>query len=370
MIAKIFNTESKSRRIKIKIPYQARSWREELKKIQSVFYHKPQQLWSIPNTKENLEALKLIFGSEYKITTQNNNNKVTATFAMTPKISNQLEQMESKMILSGKSVNTQKVYRSNILHFLNTFKNKDLNTISKEEIEAYMFCLIKEKNISPSKQNSIINAIKFYLEKVLGLPRTKYSITRPKKAKTLPGILSIKDTLAVINAPSNLKHRAILYTIYSAGLRIGEIPKLRLEDIKSKDKQIFVKGAKGNKDRYTLLSDQTLDILRAYYKDYKPSYWLFEGQTGGQYTTSSIQKIFRKAVEKSGICAWATPHMLRHSFATHLLQGGVNLRYIQVLLGHSSPETTQIYTHVAEINNDLVRSPLDRIMDKEQSGNT
>ncbi len=289
---------------------------------------------------------------------------------MSTKISDQWYQMERKMILSGKSSSTQKIYRSCILHFLSTFEKEDLTLIKKPEIEDYLFKKIKQNGISSSKQNQIINAIKYYLENVLELPRTKYNITRPTKAKTLPGVLSIKGTIAVINAPSNIKHRAILNIIYSAGLRIGEVPKLRLENIKSEDKQIFVKGAKGKKDRYTVLSDHVLVLLRTYYRAYKPLYWLFEGQSGGQYTTSSIQKIFRRSVTKSGICSWATPHMLRHSFATHLLQEGVNLRYIQVLLGYSSPETTQIYTHVATINNRIVKSPLDRILENQVQAKT
>ena len=365
MIAIILNTNNKSHRIKIKIPFNALKWRAEIKKVHGIFYHKPQRLWSVPNTFENFETLKSIFKNDYKIVEENKQN-LYVSFTMTPKISDQLAEMESKMVLSGKSINTQKVYRANILHFLKTFENRSLSELNKKDIERYLFELIKNNNISPAKQNQIINAIKYYLEKVLELPRTKYNITRPKKSKSLPGVLSMKDTLAVINAPSNLKHKAILNMIYSAGLRIGEVPKIRLEDVKSSDKQIFIKGAKGKKDRYTVLSEHVLQLLRNYYRKYRPSYWLFEGQTGGQYTTSSIQKIFRKAVKDAGICSWATPHMLRHSFATHLLQDGVNLRHIQVLLGHSSPETTQIYTHVATINNDLIKSPLDRIMDRQK----
>jgi len=363
MKAIIQNTHSKSRRIKFKIPYEASDWRNEIKSIGGIFYHRQQRLWSLPNTKVNLERLKIIFDSNYDIITPQK-GKLDISFEMSPKLSEQIEQMESKMILSGKSENTQKVYRLNILHFLKFFEEKDLRIIKKQEIEAYLSKLIKTNSISTSKQNQLINAIKYYMEHVLGMPRTKYDITRPSRPKSLPGVLSIKDTIAVINAPNNLKHRAILNIIYSGGLRIGEVIKLRLEDIKSADQQIFIKGGKGNKDRYTVLSEHALILLRRDYRKYKPSYWLFEGQTGGQYTTSSIQKIFRSAVREAGVCAWATPHMLRHSFATHLLQEGVNLRYIQVLLGHSSPETTQIYTHVAIMNNTIVRSPLDRIMEK------
>lgn len=164
---------------------------------------------------------------------------------------------------------------------------------------------------------------------------------------------------AILNSPKNIKHKAILYTIYSAGLRVGELTRLRIEDIRSDDGYIFVKDSKGKKDRHTVLSPSLLTILRQYYKKHRPSYWLFEGQDGGQYSTTSIQAIFRKAVKHTNSNPWSTPHTLRHSFATHLLQAGVNLRYIQNALGHNSSKTTEIYTRVININNKTLKSPLD-----------
>lgn len=149
--------------------------------------------------------------------------------------------------------------------------------------------------------------------------------------------------------------------IYSAGLRISEAIKLRVRDIHSDQGYIFIKGAKGKKDRKSVLSPVLLVLLRKYYRAYNPSYWLFEGQEGGQYSASSIQSVFRRAVEKSNSNPWATVHTLRHSFATHLLQKGTNLRYVQVLLGHESSKTTEVYTHVLSISNKNIQSPLDGI---------
>jgi len=335
----------------------------ELKNIRGVFYHGHQRLWSIPNTSDNRIALEKIFGNDMEIL----DNKETTRqpkFKMTPKIAKELESVMTKMLLSGKSPHTIRSYRAALLQFFNHFDHADLRTIDKSEIEKYLHHLKTKYRISDSKQNTIINAIKYYMEKTLNLPRTRYDLTRPKKAKTLPDTLSEQDVMKLINQPSNIKHKAILYVLYSAGLRRGEIIKLRLEDIKSAQMQIFVKGAKGKKDRYTLLSHATLDLLRQYYKKYKPSYWLFEGQDGGQYSSTSIAKVFRNAVKKSEVCSWATPHTLRHSFATHLLQENVNLRYIQKALGHESPETTQIYTHITTLNNKIVKSPLDRIIER------
>jgi len=153
--------------------------------------------------------------------------------------------------------------------------------------------------------------------------------------------------------------------MYSGGLRKSEVVNVRIEDIRKDDLTIFIKGAKGKKDRKTILSEQLIKLLRIYYKQYRPAYWLFEGASGGQYSASSISKLFRTAVKDAGITPWATPHTLRHSFATHLMQNGVNLRYIQTLLGHSSPKTTEIYTHVIRVDNKVVKSPLDKLLENE-----
>jgi len=283
---------------------------------------------------------------------------------MSEKIASQLDKMLTKLVLSAKSASTIKTYRANILDYFYAFEDREMTEVTKEEIEKYLCDMILKYKIGPSKQNSMINSIKYYHEKVLGQERNVYRITRPKKAKSLPEVLTESEVYRLINAPKNIKHKAILYLLYSSGLRIGEITKLRIEDIHSQEKKVFIKGAKGKKDRYTILSENTLVLLRKYYKSYLPSYWLFEGAEGGQYSTTSINKIYRKAAKEARVHEWSVPHTLRHSFATHLLQANVNLRYIQTILGHSSPETTQIYTHVANINNDIVQSPLDRLLAK------
>ena len=168
-----------------------------------------------------------------------------------------------------------------------------------------------------------------------------------------------REVKKIINAPVNIKHKAILYTIYSAGLRVSELVNLRITDVLSSEGSIFVKDSKGKKDRKTVLSLILLEVLRAYYKEYKPSYWLFEGQDGEKYSARSVQEIFRKAVKDTNTNPWATVHTLRHSFATHLIQNGVNMRYVQEMLGHSNSKTTEIYTHVIAVNNKTMKSPLD-----------
>lgn len=365
MKAQILQTEAKSKRIKIRIPYQALDWRKQIKLLQGIWYHKEQKLWSIPNISGGLDSLKSIFGEAYEIV--KTDGKISLPrFEMTPHIAKQEEAMMTKLILGGMSPNTVKAYRSEALHFFKHFENRIIKELTKEEIESYVYNLKIKHKIGDSKQNLIINAIKFYLEKVLELPRTKYCITRPKKHKTLPDTLSEDDAFDLINTLANIKHRCMLHLLYSSGLRREEITNLRIEDIKSQEMLVFVKGGKGKKDRTTMLAEETLSLLREYFVLHRPSYWLFEGQTGGKYGTSSINKLFRKAANATNIAQWATPHTLRHSFATHLLMANVNLRYIQSCLGHESPETTQIYTHIVNINNSIVRSPLDRIMDKRR----
>jgi len=212
----------------------------------------------------------------------------------------------------------------------------------------------------------LLNAIKFWLEQVEGREKAFIQL-RPKEPKKLPGVLSMEEVSRLFQATENLKHRCILKTIYSGGLRLGELCNLRIQDIHSDRKQIFVHSGKGKKDRYTTLSNSLLVELREYFREYRPSYWLFEGQSGGQYSRRSVQAILRKAVDKSKINAHATVHTLRHSYATHLLESGTSLRHIQDLLGHASSKTTEIYTHLSNEERQQIISPLDRLDNDKKS---
>src|SRR5690606_15210668 len=233
------------------------------------------------------------------------------------------------MVLKGFSISTIRSYNYALGQFLGFFEKEAYQTITKEQIEGFVFKLITKYGISEQKQNLLINAIKCYYEHTLGMPREYYTITRPKKSKDLPNVLSAEEVRLLLNHPKNIKHRAILHIIYAAGLRIGEVLRLRVKDIRSDDGYIFIKDGKGKKDRHTVLSPVLLELLRDYYKQHRPCYWLFEGQDGGQYSAKSIQNIYRKAVKATNGNPWSTPHTLRHSFATHLMQQGVNIRYIQ-----------------------------------------
>lgn len=256
------------------------------------------------------------------------------------------------------SRNTVNTYVSMFEEFISYYSDIDLLSINEIDIKNYLKYLL-EKKASNSHQNQAINAIKFYYEIVLGLPNRYYHIDRPRAEKRLPTVLSVQEIQRLFQAITNIKHKAILITIYSAGLRVSELLELKISDIQSDRKLILVRNSKGNKDRNTILGDKTLDILRQYYKVYRPKGYLFEGSNGGQYSSTSIQKILKKALIIAKVSKPATIHTLRHSFATHLLEKGTNLRYIQTLLGHSSPKTTEIYTKVSTIGISEIINPID-----------
>ncbi len=257
------------------------------------------------------------------------------------------EEYRMKLIELRYSEKTLKAYAPLFEEFINYYPTHDIKTIDEPMIIRFLRFLVTERRVSSNYQNQAINAIKFYYERVLGGQRKFYFIDRPIKEKTLPVVLSTEEVTLILKTIKNLKHKAILMTIYSAGLRISEAINLKIKDIDSNRMQIRVQQSKGKKDRYTLLSQKTLDILRLYFKAYKPQEWLFEGQTPGEpYAVRSIQHIFEAAVTKADIKKDVSVHTLRHSFATHLLENGTDLRYIQSLLGHENSKTTEIYTHI------------------------
>lgn len=254
---------------------------------------------------------------------------------------------------------TIKSYKSLFEELINHYPTHEIDKIDERMIVAFCQYLVIDRKVSASYQNQAINAIKFYYERVLGGQRKFYNLVRPNKEKALPNVLSTQEVTAILKATTNLKHRAILTTIYSSGLRIGEVINLKIKDIDSNRMQIRVEQAKGKKDRYTLLSTKTLTLLRTYIKAYRPKIYLFEGLEGGPYSTRSIQAFFKESCQKAGITKKITVHTLRHSFATHLLEKGTDLRYIQVLLGHESSKTTEIYTHMTTKGFDQIISPME-----------
>jgi len=265
------------------------------------------------------------------------------------------------MRLRNYSYKTIKSYLSCLRAFVNYFKPVHPRNILNDEIKKYLLYLIEDKKQKTSSINQMINALRFLYIELYKIPLIINSIPRPKKQKKLPDILSQEEVISIFNSIDNLKHKTLLMLIYSAGLRVGEAVRIKIGDIDSIRKLIHIRQAKGKKDRYTLLSEFMLEKLKQYYKEYKPKEFLFEGGNGRVHLAErSIQNVFNRAVEKTGIKKRVTVHTLRHSFATHLLEGGTDLRFIQELLGHSSSKTTEIYTHVSKKSMTNIVNPLDK----------
>lgn len=258
------------------------------------------------------------------------------------------------------SLNTARTYVSQFSAFVEYYKDRKLGDLNEFDIKHYIQTIVKRGG-SHSFQNQIINAIKFYYEQVLDMPGRFYEIDRPRKEHKLPMVLSEEEISRMISVTKNLKHKAILVTIYSCGLRLSELLNLKLCDIHSDRQLLLIRGAKGNKDRNTVLSERTLGLLRKYYKAFKPKEYLFEGEEGYRYSAKSVQNIVKQSLRMAGIRKRASTHTLRHSFATHLLENGTDLRYIQELLGHSSPKTTEIYAHVSTKKLRNVVSPIEKL---------
>ncbi len=263
-----------------------------------------------------------------------------------------------KLELKRYANSTVKTYVTFFELFINHYCDKELNELDEGDVRAFLQSLIQQ-NRSNSYVNQAINSIKFYYEAVLGMPNRFYEIERPRKEAKLPKVISKNEVLSIIEHTNNIKHRCVVELLYGSGLRRSELLNLKLTDVDSQRMLIRVEGSKGNKDRQTLLSKTALNDLRAYFKEYRPKTYLFEGKSGKKYSAQSVLKIVTEAAEKAKISLRVTPHMLRHSFATHLLESGTDLRQIQVLLGHSSTKTTEIYTHVAINTFKSIKNPLD-----------
>jgi integrase/recombinase XerD len=300
--------------------------------------------WHLPDT----EANRLHFNLPLAHTLVPNAEGITS-----------IETFKRYLLSKRYSPNTINTYSEALKSFLTFCNTKAIKDITNEDVILYNNDYILKHNLSSSYQNQIVNAIKLYFKIVKETAIEIDKIHRPKREKVLPNVLSKEEVLKIIDSTENLKHKTLLALIYSAGLRISEALNMRPKDIDSVRMLIHVKNAKGKKDRYTLLSEKVLQLLREYYTIYKPKDYLFEGQFGGMYSSRSAQVILKQVAEKAGIKKPITLHTLRHSFATHLLESGTDLRYIQDLLGHSSPKTTMIYTHVTNDSLKKIKNPFD-----------
>ncbi len=331
--------------------------------------------WYLPDTPENIKKLFVHFKNKARLDisalhlanikqsdTPVPNVKIWKKSA--PKVMSELPP-EYKALLERKrySPNTVKAYCSLFGQFLQFYKGIHPDELTEKDIRKYQDYLVKKRKVSINTQNQAINAIKFYYEKVKGGQRKVYYIERPRTPKTLPKIISEQEVVRILENTYNIKHRAIIALLYSSGMRVGEVINLRISDVSFDKDIIFIRGAKGKKDRITLLSAHLKTMLHDYLSVYKPNYWLFEGPNRKRYTSGSINKLIKKSCQLAGIKQKVSSHTFRHSFATHLLEKGVDLRYIQSLLGHSSSKTTEIYTYVSRNSLAKIKSPLDAILE-------
>jgi site-specific recombinase XerD len=269
------------------------------------------------------------------------------------------ESYKNKHIELRNSPNTIKNYISAFEEFINYFYRFDIDSITEPQILEFLRYLITERRVSISYQNISINAIKFYYEKVLKGQRKFYFIDRPRKDIILPDVLNIDEITAMIKTADNIKHKLIIMFAYASGLRLGEVVRLKLTDIDRQRMQVRVEQGKGRKDRYTKLSEKILPVLDKYLEEYKPEEFIFNGEKGKAYSERSVQEVVKSIAIKAGIAQKVTPKTLRHTFATHSLENGIDLRYIQSMMGHASSKTTEIYTHITTKGFENIKSPMD-----------
>lgn len=349
---------------------------EELKKIKGVYFSNSKRAWH--TEVGNLEEIKTLLQRfpVYEVETE---EKVEDKFekkekevivkspslaSETPKqeVVQKLEELRSWMRSKRYSENTIGTYIDALRTFFRYFSEKDCREITNEDLIEFNNRYILKNKLSASFQNQVVNAVKLFCRITENKKLDPELIHRPKRARVLPNVLSKEEVKAILEVQKNLKHRAMLSLVYSCGLRRGELLNLKLNDVDSKRNLLIVRQAKGKKDRIVPLSEKMLTLLREYYKAYKPKEWLFEGQNGvDQYDERSLASVLRSALEKCGIDKPVSLHWLRHSYATHLLENGTDLRYIQEILGHSSSRTTEIYTHVSNLSIQKVVSPFDTL---------
>jgi integrase/recombinase XerD len=325
---------------------------ERVKKLVGVKWSKSKKAWYVLDTSQYRQKFGLEpkppQGKEVLMNIHPNNHHA-------------LIGMIETLQLKAYSPNTIVTYRNELAQLLYVLKDKNVDEMSAERLRSYFLYCTNTLKLSENTLHSRINAIKFYFEQVLKREKLFFEIPRPKKRSILPKAISIKDIKKLFEVTTNLKHNTMLKLCYGMGLRLSEIVNLKITDIDSQRMQVFIERSKGKKDRYVNLPASLLEQLREYFKTYRPVKYLFEGQYGEQYSTRSAQQVFSSALKKAKINKAVGIHGLRHSYATHLLESGTDIKFIQELLGHSDIKTTLRYTHVSQKSIRNIESPLDKI---------
>lgn len=329
-------------------------------------WHPEQKCWSLPHTPESLARLQEVFSPPRATGSQVLPPPLARprTLPLSPEERVFMEAIEAELTLGGYSPATCKSYRNHLLRY-RRYLQREPGATGEEDIRRYLLHMLNEQRVSRAHHNQAVSALKFYYQRVLRQPLVVALLPRPRREHKLPIVLSRSEVMRLFAALDNLKHQALLMLAYSAGLRVSEVVRLKVGDIDVDRGLLRVHRAKGYKDRYTPLSRVALEVVRAYWKIDKPTSWLFPGaHQDGHLNQRSVQKVLERARGKASLQKHFTMHTLRHSFATHLLEDGTDLRYVQEMLGHSRPETTMIYTHVTQKDVRRIRSPLDNISPK------
>lgn len=355
---------------------QNAQWNKRIKAVGGAQWSKSLNGWTIPDTPDNrkkcglAQATPSLIKKEITVAPVIKSKQVAATGSQTGKTAlsyisdtnkEELKKFLQQLTLKAYSPSTIRTYRVEFAQLLQVLGKHDVRLLQPEHLKRYLLWCISN-GLSEHGVHSRMNALKFYFEQVLYRDKFFFEIPRPKKPLQLPKLLNESELARLFNAIENKKHKAMLFTAYSAGLRLSEIVNLKIADIDSKRMQIFVQRAKGKKDRYVNLSPVLLDILRKYIQLYKPKpqVYLFESeQTHSCYPVRTVQQVFSNAKQKAGIKKEVGIHSLRHSFATHLLDKGTDIKYIKDLLGHFSIKTTERYLHVSKKALVNIISPFD-----------
>lgn len=341
-----------------------KAWNERIKQVPGASWSSTLKGWHIPDTEENRRKCGLPVDTALAV----QQRKVqTSTIKLSANNKAQLMLYLEQLALKQYSKSTLQTYRNEFMQLLQLLKDIPVQDLTPDHLKRYMLYCVVKLQLSENTLHSRLNALKFYFEQVLRREKFFWEIPRPKRPLQLPKLLNEEELRKLFNALSNKKHKAMLFTAYSAGLRVSEVANLKIKDIDSKRMQILIQRAKGKKDRYVNLSPVLLDILRKYIAEYqpKPTEYLFESeQTFTAYPTRTIQQIFAKAKQKAGITKDVGIHSLRHSFATHLLDKGTDIKYIKDLLGHFDIKTTERYLHVSKQKLVNIISPLDDLMNE------
>jgi integrase/recombinase XerD len=318
---------------------------ERIKKLEGVRWSATLGAWHLPDTDENRERFKL-----------------PPRFVQNPEHTQKIDNFKRWLESKRYAERTIQSYTDALKSFLAFYNEKAIAAFDSQDLITYNNDYILKNKLSSSFQNQIVNAIKLFFKSIEHQHINPELLHRPKKEKTLPNVLSKEEVKMILEAHTNIKHKVMLSLIYSCGLRRSELLNLKPSDIDSKRGIVIIRKAKGKKDRIAPLSEKILILLREYYKLYKPQTWLFEGQEPNvQYDERSLSNVLNQALKKTSITKPFSLHWLRHSYATHLLESGTDLRYIQELLGHKSSKTTEIYTHVSTREIQKIKSPFDNL---------